>query len=113
MFINQKKKKACAHGFLPAAQVLLEHGANINAKQNIGVTPLMQAVRSRNLALVKFLLDKNADINVADDNGDTALHYAYRHQIIPIIRELEDRGANPEAVNKAGQKPHEVTNNTY
>ena len=46
--------------FLIAAE-LLAHGANVNAQSLQDGTPLHQAVRPRNLRLIKLLLDYKAD----------------------------------------------------
>lgn len=54
---------ACKHNAVEAINFLLEKGANINAKDKIGFTPLMCAVRSGRYKLCQMLLHKGADVN--------------------------------------------------
>lgn len=55
---------------------LIELGANIEAKNKEGQTPLISAVLLGNVALVKELLAKGADVNAVDKDGNTPLIYA-------------------------------------
>ena len=48
------------------ANVLIRHGAKVNAQDNMGQTALMLAVYNGFVGLVDFLLQKSADINVTD-----------------------------------------------
>ncbi len=55
---------------------LLAHGAQVNTRNNKGVTPLMIAARTGNLQTVKLLLTHGADPNLKDNTGKTAADYA-------------------------------------
>ena len=46
---------------------LIDHGTNVNVKNNIGMTPLMQASQYNNEDLVKLLLKNGADINLKSE----------------------------------------------
>lgn len=48
-------------------KLLLEHGADINAKNAYGATALTAAISSGNISIVKYLLDNNAQFYFADD----------------------------------------------
>ncbi|HEV2601145.1 MAG TPA: ankyrin repeat domain-containing protein [Candidatus Babeliales bacterium] len=61
-------------------QKLLDRGAYINVKDKDGETPLMIAVRFRNVGLVKFLVNAGADIAIKDRYGRTAYHIARENQ---------------------------------
>ncbi|MGH8278141.1 MAG: ankyrin repeat domain-containing protein [Gammaproteobacteria bacterium] len=55
---------------------LIQAGANVNAQDRFGVTPLMQAVIGNNIAAVRTLLAAGADLRKKDLLGDTALDLA-------------------------------------
>ncbi|KAL7952671.1 ankyrin repeat-containing domain protein [Trichoderma compactum] len=60
---------------LLAIQTLIRAGANINAKNIGGVTPLVGAVVRNRLLLVDYLLTEDADPNNADQLLESALHW--------------------------------------
>ncbi|KAK3178022.1 hypothetical protein OEA41_000154 [Lepraria neglecta] len=63
---------------LHMARVLLASGANVNARDYTGQTPLLTAVQYGSTAMVKLLLEKNADIKAKSTDSmavlDTAMH---------------------------------------
>src|SRR5205814_251421 len=69
---------------------LIKVGANVNAPDNKGVTPLMWAIGKgdEELDLVKLLVLSGADINAKDGQGATALDYAVSRPPKPKIREF-------------------------
>ncbi|HEY7318044.1 MAG TPA: ankyrin repeat domain-containing protein [Candidatus Binatia bacterium] len=58
-----------------ALQLLLSHGANINAADSDGETALHYAARATrgSIEIVRILLQQGADVNVRDRDGTTAL----------------------------------------
>ena len=74
---------------LEVVKVLIDRGADVNAKDEKGETTLMYAARSGNLEVVKFLVDKGADVNAKDSNGATALSIAsanYRPKTVEYLK---------------------------
>lgn len=67
---------ACAISAIDIAELLIKHGANVNAKQTQGVTPLHSAAHNGQTKLSKLLIDNGADINAKMDNGQTPLFMA-------------------------------------
>ena len=55
--------------------LLLEHNADINAKDQHGYTPLIAAVHRGHNAICNKLLDRQADANAVDFLGRNILHY--------------------------------------
>ena len=67
---------AASGGDAAAVQALLAKGAELNAKNNDGVTALIVASGNGHLDVVQALLAKGADVNAKDNNGWTALDAA-------------------------------------
>lgn len=55
---------------------LIAAGANINAKNNDGWTPLANAVGCSSTDITKKLIDSGADVNAKDNKGGTVLLHA-------------------------------------
>jgi len=54
-------------------RLLVENGADINARSDGGYTALMFASNEGSVETVKFLIDKGADVNIKNEKGETAL----------------------------------------
>ena len=59
-------------------ELLVAGGADVNARNKDGVSPLLIAVQKRNFAHVKFYAERGADINSVDKAGDTPLSLALK-----------------------------------
>ena len=77
--------------------LLLEKGAEVNARGTIGWTPLMFAAgKSSTPEIVQLLLEKGAELEARDTDGWTPLMYAAnndRLKSVEIIQLLYDAGA--------------------
>ena len=58
------------------AQLLITHGADLNAQNKQGYTPLIWATIMRHYSTVELLLKNGAQTAIADNNRKTALHHA-------------------------------------
>ncbi len=61
---------------LRIASLLIEHGADVNAVQSDGFTPLMGAAQNGQTEMIELLLARGARADVARANGQTALDLA-------------------------------------
>jgi hypothetical protein len=65
--------------------ILIDHGADVNAKDNEGITPIMEAAMDglvepeANREIVQMLLENGADLNIKDQNGLSAYDYAIKY----------------------------------
>ncbi|KAJ3401120.1 hypothetical protein HDU80_006318 [Chytriomyces hyalinus] len=86
-------------------KLLLDAGANVDAKGEFGRTPLLAAAAQRGVGIVSLLLDYNADIKAVDANKSTALDLAAGSNTGEVCELLIKRGAPMETKNKIGYTP--------
>eukprot|EP01006_Ploeotia_vitrea_P048016 TRINITY_DN67186_c9_g2_i2.p1 TRINITY_DN67186_c9_g2~~TRINITY_DN67186_c9_g2_i2.p1 ORF type:complete len:948 (+),score=106.86 TRINITY_DN67186_c9_g2_i2:60-2903(+) len=109
-----------ADGALEAAQALLGHGAEINARgvrdrTRVNVTPLHTAcdtlARSpQQLAIVQHLASQpGVELDAQDDRGNTPLHIAAQWRYVELVELLVSYGANIRVQNNAHQEPRDLT----
>ena len=85
----------CASSFNTLATFFfLSNGASVYIKDANGQTPLMCAVGTGNLELVKLLIDYGSNINQSDQYGLTPLNEALSHSFTDIAQYLLSRGTN-------------------
>ena len=68
--------------------VLLDRGADINARSNDDRTPLHNAAQDGNIQVVLFLLEHGADVNARDNLGDTPSKLGSdfgQHEIVELL----------------------------
>ena len=68
--------EASAFGRFGVVVRLINAGADINLRDNQGITSLMLATLEGRERVVKLLIDKKADVNAQDGEGITALMLA-------------------------------------
>jgi len=85
--------EAAAKGDLVDVQRHLKKGADVNALNKDGVTPLMLAVGAGNANLVTYLLDKGANANARNKDGITPLRIATDLKHEDVVMFLEQHGA--------------------
>jgi hypothetical protein len=96
---------AARSGILELVRLLvLELGANVNQRDQQGLTPLMLATKRNNLTLVQCLVvELGADVNLAMANGGwTPLTIAARRGNLAVVRCLIEFGAEVGAMDTDG-----------
>jgi ankyrin repeat protein len=68
--------------------ILSEHQANLDARDNLGWTPLMNAAHHARLAVASRLLELGADVSAKNNQGQTVLHLGCRNFIIYQYQQL-------------------------
>lgn len=68
--------EAAREGRIEEACEPLDIGADVNARDHDGETPLSLAAHEGHIEMVKLLLDRGADVKAAEDHGWTPLHLA-------------------------------------
>ncbi|BCS24211.1 ankyrin repeat domain-containing protein [Aspergillus puulaauensis] len=98
---------AVKNGSEQSAQVLLEHGANVNHQDEIGITPLMAAISldEEVPSLVQLLVKYKADLHPRDNCQRTPLHIAVQRGYDHSARILMDAGADKSMVDGKGFTP--------
>jgi len=82
---------------------LLSTGADIDAKDNEGSTPLMYAVKRDNPFVARLLLKNKANVSVVNYYGETALHLACSCGPGESVELLLRHGADLKAQDKKGK----------
>ena len=85
---------ASSKGRFAAAKLLLEAGADVNARATNGWRPLHTAASEGHGEVVRLLLEHGATIDAATDAGVTPLQFAAQPGHVDVVRLLADKGAN-------------------
>ena len=94
---------------LAVAGLLLERGADLEARDKLGRTPLHEAAFRGKTAMVKLLLAHGADLEARDKFGRTPLREAAFHGETAMVKLLLARGADPKARDNKGNTAARVS----
>ena len=97
--------KAIKKGDIERIKKLISQGADVNAKDNRGMTPLHKAAYYGRRQMAKVLIAKGANVNETDTAGQTPLHIAanFGAKFVPEL--LLANGASISARDIAGNTP--------
>ena len=96
-------------------QLLVDAGAELEARDRHGSTPLHSAISNTNLSVIRALLDVGADVEARDRRGHTPLHTTLFSAMglfnrmnrgshyAAVVQLLLDAGADMEAENSFGE----------
>jgi quinoprotein dehydrogenase-associated probable ABC transporter substrate-binding protein len=83
---------AASSGAVDIAQLLIKHGANVNAKNAGGVTPLMVVAANNAAKVGSLLLEAGADPALRAEDGRTALMIAKSNNSEAVLKLLQQAG---------------------
>jgi ankyrin repeat protein len=80
-------------------------GANLEARDFRGFTPLHRAVKKGHVLCVKMLLTRGSLISAQDNDGETPLHIAAKYAHNECVKALLEAHADINAENECEQTP--------
>ncbi|KAK7476821.1 hypothetical protein BaRGS_00031903 [Batillaria attramentaria] len=88
---------ACKEGHDDITKALLDFGADVNAKDKTGTTPLHLACKNDRSVKVLFSSKSEVDTEAEDETGKTPLHWACEKKSLGPLQELLLHGVNVNA----------------
>jgi hypothetical protein len=82
---------AAENGHIEIVRLLLQNGAEVNARSINGYTPLHDAAENGHVDILHLLVENGVDLEAQSNNGERALHWAAVNGHLPFIQELISR----------------------
>ncbi|PIE98156.1 MAG: hypothetical protein CR988_04285 [Treponema sp.] len=96
---------AAKHGAVNFINILIDYGIDVNASDEMGRSPLMEAMFTNKVEIAKLLINKNASVIQQDVYGRSALHEAVETGSVESINIIVQAGGNPMARDTYGVTP--------
>ncbi|KAI9376296.1 hypothetical protein BJX61DRAFT_538994 [Aspergillus egyptiacus] len=96
---------AAGQGNEKISALLLQHGAELEARDVVGFTALNMACKENQPKTAKLLLERGTDLEATTNDGRTPLSYAVAGGYVEVVRLLVERGADIEAQDHYGRTP--------
>ncbi|KAI1053810.1 hypothetical protein LB507_007482 [Fusarium sp. FIESC RH6] len=87
------------------ADLLINNGAELDAVDESGGTPLFLALEWGNIEIAKALLSRGVSVTLPDKSGQTPLHIVAEQGNVDLARQILDRGADICAQARDGWTP--------
>lgn len=97
---------ACLAGNAEIAQVLMDAGADINARDEQGVSPLLEVARAGSVGVLRLLASRRPDAGVCDSAGRNALAIACQGTRADgeLVDALLALGVDPQQAGRDGRR---------
>jgi len=102
MSLNSELLEAARKGDARRVRELLDRGADVNARDKRGFTPLHVAAVNDHVDVAKLLLEHGADIDARDKYGFTPLDLARETGHVGVARVIEEYSRGRKRARKAG-----------
>ncbi len=103
---NESLQRAAAKGDIEQVRLLISKGADVNARDEKGMTPLYYAARYGRKEVAELLISKGADVNVKEDRwGGTPLSWTAMGDHRDLAELLIANGANVNSKGHYGWTP--------
>jgi ankyrin repeat protein/L-ascorbate metabolism protein UlaG (beta-lactamase superfamily) len=89
----------------PLVEPILKGGAEVNAINGYGITPIFQAASTGNVEIVAKLIDRKADVNATAPGGETPLLVAAQAGHEDVAALLIEKGAKTDVHDNDGHTP--------
>ena len=83
--------------------LLIQEGADVNAADGYGETPLMSSVKEKREDIAQILIQAGADVNAKDNGGSSALMTAIIYNHEDMVQMLIEAGADVNAKDNEGR----------
>ena len=100
--MTQNLVHAANAGDTPTVQRLLQEGADINGRDELGRTAVMAATHGNHVDTVLALIEAGADINIRDNRMDNPFLYAGAEGLLDILKLTIAAGADTKLTNRFG-----------
>lgn len=100
--LESQLRDAAENGNAEQVRSLLGQGANREARDKLGRTPLLLATRSNQIESARVLIEAGANVNAKDNIDDSPYLYAGASGFNQILRLTLDHGADLKSTNRYG-----------
>ena len=104
-FSSSSLVNSASTGDVATVSRLIDQGADVNEKDEVGITPLVGAAHYGSKVIVALLIAKGADVNLTDNYSETPLHMAAKEGYEDIAELLISKGAEINAKDNLGNTP--------
>lgn len=108
MFLNTATFTVPSPTLPQIAELLLLYGADANAGDINGRTPLHACASNGHVSCVELLLKHNVNVNAQDLRGNSPLHMAAKWADADVVKALLRSGADTRLKNASGNRPAQV-----